>query len=117
MRLIDRPMLVLGVFVLLALGQVHADPQSVAFFYNKVLAQAQTPGAAQPQATSADTPEISQLQAQLQQAQDKLKDWPNLGRYREPNSQVPPLALEEARARFMEDSITPACVRTSTIHL
>src|SRR5260370_35813690 len=92
MRLIDRLMLVLGVFVLLAQGQVHADPQSVAFFYNKVLAQAQTPGAAQPQATSADTPEISQLQAQLQQAQDKLKDWPNLGRYREANSQVPPPA-------------------------
>src|SRR5260370_30971710 len=77
MRLLRRPKLLLGVFVLLALGQVRAEPQSVAFFYNKVLAQAQTPGAAQPQATSADTPEISQPQAQLPQAQDKLKDWPN----------------------------------------
>src|SRR5260370_1995453 len=100
MRLLRRPKLLLGVFVLLALGQVRAEPQSVALFYNRALAQAQTPSAAQPQA------DLSQLQAQLQQAQDKLKDWPNLGRYHDANSQVPPPALEEDRVVFMGDSIT-----------
>ena len=84
MSLSNRPKLLLGALVLLSFAQV----------------QAQTPSAAQPQA------DLSQLQAQLQQAQDKLKDWPNLGRYRDANSQVPPPAPEEDRVVFMGDSIT-----------
>lgn len=106
MRLFHRPKLVLGFFVLLSLDQVRAQPQSIALFNGKVLGQAQTPGAAQPQATGADTPEISRLQAQLQQAQDKLNDWANLSRYRKANSQVPPPVPEEDRVVFMGDSIT-----------
>jgi len=70
------------------------------------IGQAQTPAPAQPQATPAATPETSQLQAQLQRAQDKLKDWPNLGRYRDANAQVQPPASGEDRVVFMGDSIT-----------
>jgi lysophospholipase L1-like esterase len=84
MSLSNRPKLLLGALVLLSFAQV----------------QAQTPSAAQPQA------DLSQLQAQLQQAQDKLKDWPNLGRYHDANSQVLPPAPEEDRVVFMGDSIT-----------
>ena len=104
MRRLHRPNLLVGVFVLLSLSRVSAQPQSVAAFDNKVLAQA--PSAAQPQATGAGTQEASQLQAQLQQAQDKLKDWPDLARYRDENSQVSAPAPKEDRVVFMGDSIT-----------
>jgi lysophospholipase L1-like esterase len=106
MTLFHRPNLVLRVFLLLSLGHVGAQPRSVGLFYGGVPAQAQTPGAGQPQPASTDTPGMSQLQAQLQQAQDKLKDWPNLSRYRDANAQVPPPAPEENRVVFMGDSIT-----------
>ena len=106
MRLFRRLNFVLVVFVLLSFGQAGAQPQSLALFYDGVLAQAQTPGAGQPQAASADTPEMSKLQAQLQQAEDKLKDWPNLSRYHDANSQVQPPAPGEGRVVFMGDSIT-----------
>src|SRR5215472_3551940 len=103
MRRLHRPILPVGVFVLLSLGQVLVQAQSVD---NRMLAQAQTPATAQPQAIGAETQEISQLQVQLQQAQDKLKDWPDLARYRDANSQVLPLAPKEDRVVFMGDSIT-----------
>jgi len=103
MRPLHRPKLVRGVFVLLSLGQVLVKAQSVD---NMVLAQAQTPSTAQPQATGSGTQEASQLQAQLQQAQDKLKDWPDLARYRDANSQVLPPGTGEDRVVFMGDSIT-----------
>src|SRR5215472_2536369 len=90
MTLLHRSRLVLGSLVLLSLAQ----------------AQAQTPGATQPQAASADTQELSRLQTQLQQAQDRLKDWPNLGRYHDADSQVLPPAPKEDRVVFMGDSIT-----------
>ena len=106
MKLLHRLNLVLVVFLLLSLGRVPAQPQSVARFYDGVSAQAQTSGAGQPQAASAGTPEMSKLQAELQQAEDKLKDWPNLSRYRDANSQVQPRAPGEDRVVFMGDSIT-----------
>ena len=104
MRPLHRPKLVLEVLVLLSLGQVSVQPQSVARFEKGVLAQA--PSTVQPQATGAGTQDVSQLQAQLQQAQDKLKDWPDLARYRDANSQVLAPAPEEDRVVFMGDSIT-----------
>jgi lysophospholipase L1-like esterase len=101
MRPLHRPKLVVGVFVLLSLGQLCVQPQSVA-----PVAQTQTSATPQPQASSADTTGQSQLQSQLQQAQDKLKDWPDLARYRDANSQVLPPAPQEDRVVFMGDSIT-----------
>ena len=50
--------------------------------------------------------DAAKLQADLQRAQDKLNDWPNLARYREANTQVPPPAANEQRVVFMGDSIT-----------
>src|SRR5215472_8088225 len=103
MRRLHRPILPVGVFVLLSLGQDLVQAQSVDA---RMLAQAQTPSTAQPQATGSGTQEASQLQAQLQQAQDKLKDWPDLARYRDANSQVLPPGTGEDRVVFMGDSIT-----------
>jgi lysophospholipase L1-like esterase len=73
-----------------------------------ILARAQT--AAQPQAAAApaasDSPDIAKLHSDLKMAQDKLKDWPNLGRYHDANAQVQPPAAGENRVVFMGDSIT-----------
>src|SRR5215472_1781157 len=106
MRPLHRCQLVVKIFVLLSLAQISVQPQSVAGFDNMVLAQAQAPSTVQPQATGAGTQDVSQLQAQLQQAQDKLKDWPDLARYRDANSQVLAPAPEEDRVLFIGDSIT-----------
>jgi lysophospholipase L1-like esterase len=93
MTLFHRSKLLFGSLLLLSLAQAQG--------------QAQTPGAAQPQPATAGTQELSQqLQAQLQQAQDRLKDWPNLGRYGDANSKVLPPAPKEDRVVFMGDSIT-----------
>src|SRR5690349_15831376 len=53
-----------------------------------------------------NSPDTTKLQADLQRAQDKLNDWPNLVRYRDANAQVPPPAINEQRVVFMGDSIT-----------
>jgi lysophospholipase L1-like esterase len=42
----------------------------------------------------------------LERAEAKLKDWPNLGRYRDANSKVAPPAKGEDRVVFIGDSIT-----------
>jgi lysophospholipase L1-like esterase len=74
-----------------------------------VLAQVQTSQSqAQPQPASAssDSPDVAKLHADLKMAQDKLKDWPNLARYRDADAQVQPPAAGENRVVFMGDSIT-----------
>src|SRR5690349_15509705 len=53
-----------------------------------------------------NSPDTTKLQADLQRAQDKLNDWPNLARYRDANAQVPAAAANEPRVVFMGDSIT-----------
>jgi lysophospholipase L1-like esterase len=42
----------------------------------------------------------------LERAETRLKDWPNLGRYREANSKLAPPAKNEDRVVFLGDSIT-----------
>ena len=57
--------------------------------------------AAQPSADPcADT------KTKLTQAENRLKDWPQLGRYHDANSKLSPAAKNEARVVFMGDSIT-----------
>ena len=77
-------------------------------FTTAILGQAQT--AAQPQATPApaasEAPDNTKLRADLKMAQDKLKDWPNLGRYHDANAQAQAPQPTEKRVVFMGDSIT-----------
>jgi lysophospholipase L1-like esterase len=44
--------------------------------------------------------------AQLTRAENRLKDWPAMGRYRDENGKLTPPAKNEARVVFMGDSIT-----------
>lgn len=57
-----------------------------------------------PATTSTETLEAASQRAD--QLQRRLQDWPQLGRYREANSQVPALAKNEERVVFLGDSIT-----------
>ena len=57
--------------------------------------------AAQP---SADP--CAESRTKLTQAENRLKDWPQLSRYHEANGKVAPVANSEARVVFMGDSIT-----------
>ena len=66
-----------------------------------ILSGAFTSLAAQPSADPcADT------KTKLTQAENRLKDWPQLGRYHDANSKLSPAAKSEARVVFMGDSIT-----------
>src|SRR5215471_6254067 len=95
--------LILGIFVLLSMLQVQAQSTE---YQNRALLPLQAQAPAQSQAASPDSSDRSRLESELQQAQDKLKDWPNLARYHDANAQVPPPARGEARVVFMGDSIT-----------
>src|SRR5262245_50748047 len=59
---------------------------------------------AQEQAPAPDSPEA--LKQQLERAQRRLADWPNLSRYKEANDKVPAPERSEGRVVFMGDSIT-----------
>src|SRR3954469_11959358 len=63
----------------------------------------QTGGAATGQS---QVPVTTDQLGRLERAENKLKDWPNLGRYHDANSKVPPPAKGEDRVVFMGDSIT-----------
>jgi lysophospholipase L1-like esterase len=70
-----------------------------------LVAQAQQSPAPSQSATP-DASDPSRLQSELQRAQDTLKDWANLARYRDDNAQVHAPAPGETRVLFMGDSIT-----------
>jgi lysophospholipase L1-like esterase len=59
---------------------------------------------AQEQAPAPDSPEA--LKQQLERAQRRLVDWPQLNRYKEANAKVPEPERSEGRVVFMGDSIT-----------
>jgi lysophospholipase L1-like esterase len=59
---------------------------------------------AQEQAPAPDSPEATRQQ--LERAQQRLRDWPQLNRYKEANSKVPAPEKSEGRVVFMGDSIT-----------
>ncbi len=105
MRLFRRIGLVLVTLVLLVSISVSAqDPNGV------VLAQTQTQPLAQAKtqaaAATTDSLDVAKMQSDLKSAQDKLKDWPNLGRYHDADAQVEQPAAGENRVVFMGDSIT-----------
>lgn len=76
---------------------------------SSALLSAATAAAQTPAPTPTPSPDCSQLpavQRRLEQAEGRLRDWPNLRRYREANSKTPAPAKGEARVVFMGDSIT-----------
>ena len=86
--------------LLLLLSSSHSQSASPATS-SQAAAQSSPPsGSTQSQA------DVAKLQADLQGAQNKLNDWPNLARYRDANAQVPAPAANEQRVVFMGDSIT-----------
>jgi lysophospholipase L1-like esterase len=52
------------------------------------------------------TPDVAAERARADQLQAKLRDFPNLGRYREANGKLAPPAKDEKRVVFLGDSIT-----------
>src|SRR5216684_4296131 len=93
----------LALGVLLLLFSMSMLAQDSAGSGKITLAQAQPSAQPTPAPESSD---LSKLQADLKNAQDKMKDWPNLGRYRDADAQVQPPAAGEKRVVFMGDSIT-----------
>ena len=63
---------------------------------------AQTPMPAEP------CPEVASALTALMRNDTRLRDWPNLARYREANRTLPPAPGNDARVVFMGDSITDA---------
>ena len=51
-------------------------------------------------------PELVELTSKLESQLARLKDWPDLARYREANAKLTPPAKDEQRVVFMGDSIT-----------
>jgi lysophospholipase L1-like esterase len=70
-------------------------------FCGGAIAQTQPPAA-----VSADCAEAAVLKKSLDTAQNRLKDWPNLNRYRKDNSELAAPGKDEIRVVFMGDSIT-----------
>src|SRR2546426_7054258 len=68
-----------------------------------LLAQAQTEAPAKP---AADCAELAETKARLEAQEKRLKDWPDLARYREANTKVTAPVKDEQRVVFMGDSIT-----------
>ena len=50
--------------------------------------------------------DVVALQKALDRDEARLADWPNLGRYREANTELPPPAAGQSRVVFLGDSIT-----------
>ncbi len=57
-------------------------------------------------AQTGQTADCAELKTQLDRAESRLRDWPQLNRYREANSRLAPPARGETRVVFMGDSIT-----------
>jgi lysophospholipase L1-like esterase len=64
--------------------------------------------AAAPAVPAATGPEMAAALTTLMRNDLRLKDWPQLARYREANRLLPPAAAGESRVVFMGDSITDA---------
>ena len=64
--------------------------------------------AAAPAVPTATGPEMAAALTTLMRNDLRLKDWPQLARYREANRLLPPAAAGESRVVFMGDSITDA---------
>src|SRR5882724_3208347 len=73
----------------------------ILLFCGAAIAQTQPPAP-----VSADCAEAAVIKKSLDSAQARLRDWPNLIRYRKADSELAAPAAEENRVVFMGDSIT-----------
>src|SRR6266513_128331 len=97
-----RPFIgILIVFVTVVSAQTPAQPPA---------AQGPPPAACSPPATSTapstSCPEVATVLMALMRADARLRDWPDLTRYREANRALAAPAAGETRVVFMGDSIT-----------
>src|SRR5438128_12419222 len=82
-------------------------PLTACFLLSATQLSAQTPPAETPAAKApCNCADLEAAQARLARMDSILKHWPNLARYREANTKLPPPAKDESRAVFMGDSIT-----------
>lgn len=70
------------------------------------LAQSAATPASAPASSAESAEELPALKTKLAQAESRLQDWPQLGRYRAANAQLAPVARNEERVVFIGDSIT-----------
>jgi lysophospholipase L1-like esterase len=73
---------------------------------SQVPSRPELPAPIQSQGSEPDSPEVSKLRSDLQRAQQVLKDWPALLRYRDANAQLSPPTPGEKRVVLFGDSIT-----------
>ena len=73
-----------------------------------LLAQAQREA---PARTTGDSAELAEAKARLEAQEKRLKDWPDLARYRDANAKVAAPTKDERRVVFMGDSITDSWVQ------
>jgi len=95
-----------GLFALWVLSALLASAQVPAA---SVPSSGQAPGptpASQAQPATPSCPELARALTDLLRNDVRLRDWANLGRYREANRALPPPADGESRVVFMGDSIT-----------
>ncbi len=59
-----------------------------------------------PPAAAADCEQLPAIKQQLDRAENRLKDWPQMSRYRDANAKLGAPAKTETRVVFMGDSIT-----------
>jgi len=71
-----------------------------------ILIQTATAFAQQAPAQTAPAETIESLKQQLDRLQNRMKDWPQLNRYKDANAKVPAPVKTEDRVVFMGDSIT-----------
>ncbi len=93
-----------GVIFLLLIALAEATGQTTGTAAPSSPAQSPSAGGVAAPAATADS--VEQLQTELQNAQKRLQDWPNLARYHDADDKVPPPGPGEDRVVFMGDSIT-----------
>ena len=98
-----RTLLVTLMGLVAAAGQISTAQTSPAQVSQPATAPQPT---AQP--PSASCPEMATALTALLRSDIRLRDWPNLARYRDANRALPPPPNGEARVVFMGDSITDA---------
>ena len=92
-------------------------PLTVCFLISPIQLAAQTPPAPKPEVevphgqTACDCHDLEAAQTRITRMDGTLKDWPNLARYREPNTKIVAPAKNEKRVVFMGDSITDMWVQ------